>query len=282
MPHSNISRHVLSSAGLFTAVIMLTGTSPNQTVYQYQCGASARLADNFILVPEAPALFFSVDLPLNVEKVAEYESAMNEQEEEPLISTQWEEATFVLAGRYMTGNADPDEPNENITLTMSKWQSVPEDLCEDEDGSTDTGSQSDTGAEVDTGTEEEGLQDDSFQFSWVDGECYGWNEFQSIPLAAIADENSAAFEFTATIEDPWGSDVILRLALEGNGHASIDFNFTHTLYEMEEFESSSPGPGFGCGRADDTPARSDTRDAELCAMLDVDVWNWTEEDDPSP
>jgi hypothetical protein len=264
-----------SATGLFVAITMLTGTSPSQTLYQYQCGASARLADNFILAPEAPNLFFSIDIPLNAEKVAENDSAMNDPETAPLSSEQREEASFLLAGRYMTGTADTDAANEDITLKMSKWQAVPDDLCDESaDGST-----TDTGIQPDTGDVENTAEDGSFQFSWVDGECYGWNEFQSMPLLALTDENSAAFEFTAVVEEPWGRDVVFRLTLEGNGHASIDFNFTHTLYEMQEFEAS-PGPQ--CGRSDQTPDRSSTRDSELCSMLQVDSWSWTEEDDPTP
>jgi hypothetical protein len=276
---SHKMRHILSGAGLFTAITMLTGTSPSQTVYQYQCGAGARLADNFILVPEAPTLFFSVDIPIETELQSDWpEGDTGLLVENGITSV----ASFQFSGRYMTGAAD--SPNENITLTLSKWQTVADDLCDEtgsEDSGTDTGVQPDTGdTGSDTGSDMDGdTLDDSFQFSWVDGECYGWHEFQSIPLEAIAAENSAAFAFEAVFDEPWGREVIFRLALDGNGHASIDFKFTHTLYEGHVFETS-PGPR--CGGVDKPPERSETRDAELCSMLQVESWSWTEEEDPTP
>ena len=278
MSPSHSHRHVASATGMLLAVTLLTATSGGEQVYLYQCGASAQLAENFILAPESPNLFFAVDIPVNPHTVSGDEDTGSS----PGNLALWSEAQFNLSGRYMTGNADTDAPNEGISLRMSKWQAVPDDLCaetDDDDVASDTGRPSDTGTAPDTGIADEAEMDDGFQFSWVDGECYGWNEFHVIPLEAVAAGASEYFEFSADIEEPWGPDVIFRLSLDGHGHAAIDFDFAYTLYEQESF---STRPSFMCNRNKDVPDRSSTRDAELCTLLGLESWSWSEQADPRP
>ena len=272
---NHTQRHLVSGTGLFLAVTLLTATSGGEQVYLYQCGASAQLAENFILAPERPDLYFSVDIPVSPHTVVD-----NEDTGTWGSDGSWSQAQFNVTGRYMTDAVEPSAPNEDIALRLSKWQSVPDDLCGDaqaDSEANDSGLSTDTGATADTGNTEAIETDDTFQFSWVDGACFGWNEFQVIPLEATAGDGSEYFEFSADVEEPWGIDVIFRLTLDGNGHAAIDFDFAYTLYEKESYPTR---PGFLCNPNKDVPDRSPTRDTELCTLLELERWSWSEQTDP--